>query len=70
MQLLRNFKSFDFGEATFRYYGTYGPVNGLVIQLVQLFEGDCIVKIDEQDYKMHLNSIESIKNSIWKKLNN
>ena len=50
MQLLRNFKSFDFGEATFRYYGTYGPVNGLVIQLVQLFEGDCIVKIDEQDY--------------------
>ena len=28
------------------------------------------VKIDKQDYKMHLNSIESIKNSIWKKLNN
>ena len=28
------------------------------------------VRIDEQDYKMHLNSIESIKNSIWKKLNN
>ena len=27
------------------------------------------VKIDKQDYKMHLNSIESIKNSIWKKLN-
>jgi hypothetical protein len=48
MQLLRNFKSFDFGEATFRYYGTYGPVNGLVIQLVQLFEGDCIVKIDKE----------------------
>ena len=28
------------------------------------------VRIDEQDYKMHLDSIESIKNSIWKKINN
>ncbi len=28
------------------------------------------VKIDKQDYKMHLCSIESIKNSIWKKINN
>tara|TARA_B100000963_G_scaffold347991_1_gene354939 strand:- start:45 stop:761 length:717 start_codon:yes stop_codon:yes gene_type:complete len=28
------------------------------------------VKIDKTDYKMHLNSIESIKNSIWKKINN
>ena len=27
------------------------------------------VKLDDSDYKMHLMSIEKIKNSIWKKIN-
>ena len=27
------------------------------------------VKLDDSDYKMHLISIEKIKNSIWKKIN-
>ena len=28
------------------------------------------LKLNEEDYKLHLKSIQTIKNSIWKKLNN
>ena len=28
------------------------------------------VKIDENDHKLHLKSIQTIKNSIWQKINN
>ena len=54
----------------------YKPYNNNFFSLLLRYNFDCSTKenkknqkINEDDYKLHLSKVRSIKNSMWKKIN-